>query len=436
MKMMTRFLLWGLLLLAGAAEGQTNFYHILDQYPIFTSTTPGWVPLSGGGTTNFLRADGTWAVPAGGGGGGTPGGSTTQVQFNNAGAFGGTSGFTYTQATSSLAVTGGATVGTLSVTGNATTGATVTMPAAFGFSQAPATSQGATVTNNLWTFGGLTTHSSGATFGVAGTTGAISILSSNLSAGNTLNIGMGGTPGFRFLNSAANAWVPIGSLSSWIASTGTFGFGSTTNPETQDGAFSRLGAASVALGNGTAGNTSGALSLGSLNIVSGGANVIALANTGGNNVSGSYKATFGGSSASNLGWIMTPEGSGIAGLYLGSVIPGTSNYVLGASSTVTYITGPTSINNYVNGVALLQLIGNQANLLWGLSTPAGGTTGAGLTFGTTTNFGIFFGSGAPTLSAAQGSLYLRSDGSGSTTRAYINSSSGSGTTWTSLTTAG
>jgi hypothetical protein len=35
----------------------------------FTSTVKGLAPLSGGGTTNFLRADGTWAVPAGGGGG-------------------------------------------------------------------------------------------------------------------------------------------------------------------------------------------------------------------------------------------------------------------------------------------------------------------------------------------------------------------------------
>jgi hypothetical protein len=33
---------------------------------IFTSTLKGLVPLSGGGTTNFLRADGTWAAPSGG----------------------------------------------------------------------------------------------------------------------------------------------------------------------------------------------------------------------------------------------------------------------------------------------------------------------------------------------------------------------------------
>ncbi len=35
----------------------------------FTSTLKGLVPASGGGTTNFLRADGTFATPAGGGGG-------------------------------------------------------------------------------------------------------------------------------------------------------------------------------------------------------------------------------------------------------------------------------------------------------------------------------------------------------------------------------
>lgn len=35
----------------------------------FTTALKGLVPASGGGTANFLRADGTWAAPAGGGGG-------------------------------------------------------------------------------------------------------------------------------------------------------------------------------------------------------------------------------------------------------------------------------------------------------------------------------------------------------------------------------
>ena len=40
------------------------------QVETFTDTTEGVVPASSGGTTNFLRADGTWSTPAGGGGSG------------------------------------------------------------------------------------------------------------------------------------------------------------------------------------------------------------------------------------------------------------------------------------------------------------------------------------------------------------------------------
>lgn len=64
--------------------------------------------------------------------------------------------------------------------------------------------------------------------------------------------------------------------------------------------------------------------------------------------------------------------------------------------------------------------------------PAGGTTGKGLLFSTTSNFGVFFGSGAPTLSAAKGSLYLRSDGSTTNDRMYVNTNGS--TTWTAVTT--
>src|SRR3990167_6611322 len=65
--------------------------------------------------------------------------------------------------------------------------------------------------------------------------------------------------------------------------------------------------------------------------------------------------------------------------------------------------------------------------------PAGGTAGGGHKIFSTSHLRIFFGSGAPTLSAAKGSLYLRSDGSGTGDRAYINSDGS--TTWTALTTA-
>ena len=51
---------------SGAPEDltATQATAILD---VFTSTLKGLAPSSGGGTTTFLRADGTWAAPAGGG---------------------------------------------------------------------------------------------------------------------------------------------------------------------------------------------------------------------------------------------------------------------------------------------------------------------------------------------------------------------------------
>lgn len=48
---------------AASATAQTALFDV------FTSGAKGLAPASGGGTTNFLRADGTWAAPAGGGGG-------------------------------------------------------------------------------------------------------------------------------------------------------------------------------------------------------------------------------------------------------------------------------------------------------------------------------------------------------------------------------
>lgn len=67
------------------------------------------VKITGGDNGYFLQTDGTgnltWA-PASGGtpGNGEPGGSNTQVQFNDAGVFGGDAGFTYDKTTNLLSV--------------------------------------------------------------------------------------------------------------------------------------------------------------------------------------------------------------------------------------------------------------------------------------------------------------------------------------------
>ena len=68
----------------------------------FSSSLKGLAPASGGGTTNYLRADGTWAAPAGGGGGGT-----------------GTQSFTYTGAAQTFVVPTGVTSLTVDAQGAA-----------------------------------------------------------------------------------------------------------------------------------------------------------------------------------------------------------------------------------------------------------------------------------------------------------------------------
>jgi hypothetical protein len=99
-------------------------------YSVFTSTTNGLAPASGGGTVNYLRADGTWATPPGTGGvtfanptalvGSTAvnGVATTVMRSDAAPAIDLTANYTYTGAwTFSRA----STTSALSIYANATT---------------------------------------------------------------------------------------------------------------------------------------------------------------------------------------------------------------------------------------------------------------------------------------------------------------------------
>jgi hypothetical protein len=82
------------------------------------------VATAAGTTGQFLGANTgaapTWQTPAGG----SPGGSTTQVQYNNGGAFGGISGFT----TDGTRVTASTTIGVGGATPS-TSGSGITFPA-------------------------------------------------------------------------------------------------------------------------------------------------------------------------------------------------------------------------------------------------------------------------------------------------------------------
>jgi hypothetical protein len=62
---------------------------------------------------------------------------------------------------------------------------------------------------------------------------------------------------------------------------------------------------------------------------------------------------------------------------------------------------------------------------------AGGAS-AFIATNTAVGMGVYIGSGAPTVAAAKGSIYLRSDGSSASTRLYVSDGS---TTWIAVTTA-
>lgn len=64
------------------------------------------------------------------------------------------------------------------------------------------------------------------------------------------------------------------------------------------------------------------------------------------------------------------------------------------------------------------------------TAPVAGGASAILTT-STANLGIFVGSGAPTVTAAQGSLYLRTDGTTTNDRIYVRGSAA----WIAITTA-
>lgn len=109
------------------------------------------------------------------------------------------------------------------------------------------------------------------------------------------------------------------------------------------------------------------------------------------------------------------------------------NYRCGGSSTETGQARTWLTVSTPTGAAQFQQGALTVSTAQGI--PAGGTASFAVVLGATP-FGLYAGSGVPTLIAAKGSLYLRSDGTGTTSRAYIaTASAGSSSVWTPLTTA-
>jgi hypothetical protein len=162
------------------------------------------VKITGGINGYLLQTDGagnlSWSA-GGGSGNGVVGGTNTQVQFNDAGAFGGNSSFTFNKTTGALVVTGNITGGNLttggviSATGNITgsfilgNGSQLT-----GITATTATTAGTVTTNaqpNITSTGTLASLSvsGNANIGNIGTAGLITA-TGNINAGNLITGGI------------------------------------------------------------------------------------------------------------------------------------------------------------------------------------------------------------------------------------------------------
>lgn len=112
------------------------------------------------------------------------------------------------------------------------------------------------------------------------------------------------------------------------------------------------------------------------------------------------------------------DGSNVLREYIGA-----SGFSMRESDGVTVVLSADGSGNF-NFV-------NALRVLSGTGATAGGVKALALS--SDASFGVYQGSGAPTISASKGSLYLRTDGSSTSTRAYINTDGA--TTWTAITTA-
>lgn len=114
---------------------------------------------------------------------------------------------------------------------------------------------------------------------------------------------------------------------------------------------------------------------------------------------------------------------------------GTSTFT-GTVTTGAINTGAVSITGALLSTGSALLNGN-LTIYATTSPPAGGQTAVGLFISSygllSAPLGIYFGSGAPSCSAAKGSLYLRIDGTTTNDRMYVNTNGG--TSWAAILTS-
>ena len=270
-------------------------------------------------------------------------------------------------------------------------------------------------------FAGINLQVNGATVVDVGATSASAL---TLAAGKSLAAAAGA--GGLSLGSATGATaLPTGNLSWAGAATKTLSLaaagaaavtssggaltltgGAASVFSTSAGALTVDSAAALQLGTSSA--TSVAIGHGAVSTVvtSSGGNALAVGANGSTNPALKVDASA-GSAATGLAVTAAAAASGVALQALSS----------GANESMT-------INAKGSGSLTLQSA---------VAVPAGGSAACGILASSTAALGIYFGSGAPSLTAAKGSLYCRTDGSSSSTRLYTASDSAGA--WVAVTTA-
>lgn len=315
----------------------------------FTAATSADVVSLWTGTctgTNVLQGNG---VCGAGGGGGTPGGSTTQVQFNNAGAFAGSSDLTFTTANRTLNVGGITGAGIVTPVLNASgTGLALTIR---GGSTSNASSSpgdlnisgGINSTDgpggNIFMNAGNGTGPSGAAGGsvfINGGNGIVGFSGGPVSIGGGSGGTTNGTGGDVGINGGAGGNTGgSGGNASVVGGTPSAGNGGNVNVTAADGVGTNKNGGNVTI---TAGANTGSGTLGKISLLAGNGVVVGVP-TGGAKGVGTVNAT----------------GLFVNGVAVGSATQTTGSFTMTLSSGCT--TTPTSTAFYTK-------TGNAVTLRW------------------------------------------------------------------------
>ena len=333
---------------------------------------------------------------------------------SNVAVFATTGGFINGIVSASGTITGGnvATAGTVSATGNITGGNIIGNVISTGLISTTGNVQGGNIIGGNVSATNLTgslTTAAQANITSVGTLGSLSV-TNTITGGNVATGGTMSATG----NITGNYFFGNGSALTGVAA-GTRIFSGTTELKVE-----------VPSGNiqATFGNVANVIIFSPF-----GANVQGFANITGNVIGGNILTIGQISAAGNLSAGSISTAGNITGNFINASgnISLTGNVIAGnltTSNSVVSLGNVTGANIFTDGTV---------TSLTQTAIPAGGSIGQGYLFSSTANFGVFFGSGAPTLVAAQGSLYLRSDGSTTNNRMYINTDGSTG--WTAVTTA-